>query len=594
MFDKKTLHNKKFYFYWTIILLLLVSSCAQQATLTGGDKDVTPPMILKQEPANYSINFNAKRIQIYFDEFVQLNNSSETFSLSPPMKNPPEYSLKGKSLLIDIKDTLKENTTYIINCNEGIKDLTEGNSLPLTSFVFSTGSYIDSLSFFGSVKDAFTMSPVEKIAVLLFQHNEDSTLLKDEYYYYTVTDNQGHFRFSNLASGKYHLCALNDKNRNFIFDQTDESIAFFSDLVEPVYIPVPVKDTLSVINADTTIVPDSIPAFTLDYEEYTLWMFEEQDTSLRFLRREFKSDYRHDFIFKNPIRDFNLNQITQLDTVISYLTRFNKSKDTISIYLTSISDDLVDFELFANEQLLDTITFNPSQKGSAGGGGRRRGAARAAADTAKVFLTYKIITRGELHKDPCIEFLYPVQSYDLSKFLLVEHLKSKSDTMSVEAYFADSLKMRLAFKYPFKEKTQYEILSPDSIFCSYFNFCNDSIKIDFTTKSQKDYASLLINYQFYEKNNYIVQLLDEKSNVLQENFLSSDEGITYTYLNPGKYRIRAIEDGNNNKKWDAGKYTIRKQPEKVFYFDKLIDVPANWKVEETFDVGVETEKQQTE
>jgi uncharacterized protein (DUF2141 family) len=582
------MYKKKSYFYWTILLLFLVSSCAQQATLTGGDKDVMPPVILKQEPANYSIDFNVKRIQIYFDEYIQLNNPSETFSVSPPMKNQLEYSLKGKSLIIDIKDTLKENTTYVINCSEGIKDLTEGNPLPLTSFVFSTGSYVDSLSFFGSVKDAFTLSPVEKVAVLLFQHNEDSTLLKDEYYYFTVTDNHGHFRFSNLASGKYHLCALNDKNRNFIFDQTDESIAFFSDLVEPVYIPVPVEDTLSVLEADTAIVQDSIPAFEIDYEEYILWMFEEQDTTLRFLRREFKSDYRHDFIFKNPIRDFKLNQISQLDTVISYLTQFNKSKDTISIYLTSISHDLIDFELFANEQLLDTITFNPSQKGSAGGG-RRRGAARATTDTTKVFLTYKIITKGELHKDPSIEFSYPVQSYDLSKFLLVEHLKTKIDTMSVESYFTDSLKMRLAFRYPFKEKTRYEILSPDSIFLSYFGHSNDSIKIDFTTKSQKDYVSLRINYEFYEKNNFIVQLLNEKSNVLQEDFLSSDEGITYVYLNPGKYRIRVIEDVNNNKKWDSGKYTIRRQPEKVFYFDKPIDIPANWKIEETFEVGVETE-----
>lgn len=583
------MYKKKSYFYWTMILLLLVSSCAQQATLTGGDKDITPPVILKQEPTNYSTNFNAKRIQIYFDEYVQLNNPSETFSVSPPMKNQPEYSLKGKSLIVDIKDTLKENTTYIINCSEGIKDLTEGNFLPLTSFVFSTGSYVDSLSFFGSVKDAFTLSPVEKVAVLLFQHNEDSTLLKDEYYYYTVTDNQGHFRFFNLAPGKYHLCGLNDKNRNFIFDQTDESIAFFSDLIEPVYIPAPVKDTSSILDADTTIVQDSVPVFTLDYEEYTLWMFEEQDTTLRFLRREFRSDYRHDFIFKNSIKDFKLNQISHLDTVISYLTQFNKSKDTISIYLTSISHDLVDFELYANEQLLDTITFNPSQKGNAGGG-RRRGAARTVADTVKVILTYKIISKGELHKDPCIEFLYPVQSYDLNKFLLVEHLKNKNDTVPIKSYFTDSLKMRLAFKYLFKEKTQYEILASDSIFCSYFNFCNDSIKIDFTTKSQKDYASLRVNYQFHEKNNYIVQLLNEKLNVLQEDFLSSDEEITYAYLNPGKYHIRVIEDANNNKRWDSGKYTIRRQPEKVFYFDKAIDIPANWKVEETFEVGVETQK----
>ena len=584
----KISHKKKYHFYWAIGLLLLVSSCAQQATLTGGDKDVAPPVILKQEPVNHSTKFTAKRIQIYFDEFVELNNPSETFQVSPPMNTPPEYSLKGKSLVIDIKDTLRENTTYIINCSDGIKDLTEGNLLPFTSFIFSTGDYIDSMGFAGCVKDAFSLSSVEKAAVLLFRQNADSTLLKDTFYYYTVTDKLGHFRFSNLAPGQYHICALVDKNRNFIFDQNDETIAFCSDWIESVYIPVPVKDTISSSDSlsvsDTTTIKDRIPAFKIDYEANTLWMFGESDTALRFLRREFKSNYRHEFIFKNPIEDFRLNQISHLDTAITYLTHYNKTKDTISIYLTSVSNNQIEFELFANQILLDTITFNPSQKGTTGGG--RRGS-RQTEDTTKIFLTYKTLSKGELHQDPCIEFSQPVQSYDLSNCWLVESSKDKKDTLPITAYFADSLKTQLAFKYPFKEKTQYEILCSDSVFNSYFGLCNDSIKIDFTTKSQKDYGSLKIGYQFRKNNYYIVQLLDDKSNVLQENFLSSDRAITYTYLAPGKYRIRAIEDTNNNNKWDSGKYTTRQQPEKVFYFEKTIDIPANWKVEEIFEVDKE-------
>jgi hypothetical protein len=72
---------------------------------------------------------------------------------------------------------------------------------------------------------------------------------------------------------------------------------------------------------------------------------------------------------------------------------------------------------------------------------------------------------------------------------------------------------------------------------------------------------------------------------VQEDSLSSDKTLTYTYLTPGKYRIRVIEDANNNNKWDSGKYTARLQPETVFYFDKPIDIPANWKIEETFEVG---------
>ncbi|MDR0368044.1 MAG: Ig-like domain-containing protein, partial [Bacteroidales bacterium] len=547
---KAPIKHKRFYL-WATVLLCLFSSCAKQAALVGGEKDILPPAILKQKPENYSTRYpvdaKGKRIEVYFDEFVQLNNPSETFQVSPPMKRPPEYSLKGKALIVDIKDTLQENTTYIITCNEGIKDLTEGNMLPLTSFVFSTGDYVDSLSFAGNVKDAFTLSPTEKMAVLLFKENEDSTLLKDQFYYYTATDKDGRFRFSNLAAGKYHLCALNDKNRNYIFDQSDEAVAFFVDWIEPEYFPVPAeKDTLS--PADTVSVQDSSSIFKIDYEKYTLRMFEEQDTSLRFLRREFKSNYRHDFIFKGEVEDFRLNQISHLDTIITCLTRYNKTKDTISVYLTSLTNNQIEFELFANGRLLDTLAFNPSQKGSSGGG--RRGGRSRAADTAKVYLTCNVLTKGELHKDVCIEFLYPVEKYDFSACRIAEHLKNKSDTSLVTCYFADSLKMQLAFSYPFKEKTKYEIFFPDSVFFSYLGYCNDSLKIDFTTKSQREYGALQVSYQFSEQNHYIVQLLDDKSVIVQEDSLSSDKTLTYTYLTPGKYRIRVIEDANNNNKWD--------------------------------------------
>jgi uncharacterized protein (DUF2141 family) len=566
-----------------IILAFLCFSCAQQAHLTGGDQDVTLPVILNQEPPHLTTAFQAAHIRIYFDEYVELVNPSETFLISPPLPRQPDYVLKGKSLIITLNNELADNTTYIISCNQGIKDLTEGNFLPLTTFVFSTGDYIDSLSLAGCVKNAFTLLPEEKTGVMLYRYDEDSILLKNPPYYYTTTDQQGNFLFSNVAEGVYQLCALSDKNKNYLFDQTDELVAFSSDPVTPVYIappPVISTDTSNSTNTDTTAtVQDSLAYPPIDYSTNTLWMFEEQDTSLRFLRREFKGNYRHDFIFKNSIEDFQLNQISNKDTLITCLIRYNKTQDTLSVFLTSFSSEPVDFELYANRQLLDTISFNPSQKTMATGRASRR------SDTAANYLTYQEITKGELNQSPCILFTSPVQTFDSTRCLLIEQRKDGNDTLPIICSFIDSIKTMLTFPYPYKEKTTYTLLCPDSLFWSWYTTCNDTIAVNFTTKSSKDYGAIRINYQLEQEGNYIVQLLSgDKSDIVQEDFIVSDKSVTYNYLKPAKYRIRVIADANNNKKWDSGKYIIRQQPEKIIYFDKIIDLQPNWKVEETFNV----------
>ena len=576
-----------------LFVLLLFNSCYQQISLTGGEQDVTPPIILKQEPPNNTTRFNASQIRIYFDEYVVLDNPSENFLISPPLKNQPEYTLKGKSLIIKLNNELQENTTYIISCNQGIKDLTEGNSLPLTNFVFSTGDYIDSLSLIGTIKNAFTMMPEEKIGVLLYKQDKDSALLKDLPYYYTTSDKDGKFMFTNIANGEYQLYALSDKNKNYLFDQKDEKIAFSSVLVQPIYIPPTTNKTDSLLtdSTQTTVKQvdtlqidstqnDSTLIFTIDYAANTLYLFEEQDTTTRFIRREFKGNFRHDFVFKNEIRDFKLNQISDLDTIITYLTEYNNTKDTISVFLTAISRKQVDFELFANDQLLDTITFDPSQKETSS----RRSTKKI--DTAANYLTYTEITKGELNKNPAIKFVLPVQTFDLTKCTLIEERKNDTLFLPIDCYFTDSVNRILEFKYPFKEKTNYTILCPDSVFYSYFGNCNDSISIKFTTKSSKDYGAIRIAYQFYEENNFIVQLLSENLDVIREDFIKFNKNITYNYLPAGKYCVRVIVDANNNKRWDSGDFLLRKQPEKIIYFEKTLDLAPNWKIEETFEVVI--------
>jgi hypothetical protein len=81
------------------IVILILTSCAKIVTPVGGPKDITPPKVIKEVPANNSVNFESKLIKITFDEYVVMNNPLENVIFSPPIKNNPNFTVSGNLLL---------------------------------------------------------------------------------------------------------------------------------------------------------------------------------------------------------------------------------------------------------------------------------------------------------------------------------------------------------------------------------------------------------------------------------------------------------------------------------------------------------------
>jgi hypothetical protein len=119
---------------------------------TGGPKDTIQPVIIKELPKNLSRNFNVKKIQIEFDEFIKLTNEFSEISISPSMDLAPTYKARKEKLEINFEEELLENTTYTINFGKAIQDVNEGNILKNYTYVFSTGNELDSLSISGDRK----------------------------------------------------------------------------------------------------------------------------------------------------------------------------------------------------------------------------------------------------------------------------------------------------------------------------------------------------------------------------------------------------------------------------------------------------------
>ena len=77
---------------FTYVLLACLSSimlysCANIGTPEGGPRDYTPPVLLKCSPANGSKNFKGNKLELTFDEIVQLIGLSVSVRLPKSSKS---------------------------------------------------------------------------------------------------------------------------------------------------------------------------------------------------------------------------------------------------------------------------------------------------------------------------------------------------------------------------------------------------------------------------------------------------------------------------------------------------------------------------
>ena len=188
-------------------------------------------------PPYKSINFNSKKIKLSFDEYVTLDKLNQQLVISPPLKYAPTISPQGspsKEITIKLTDTLKENTTYIFNFGNSIRDNNEGNTLKSFNYVFSTGKYVDSLKTKGLVKDAFNNKHDKDISVLLYKVDSsysDSIVYKQKPNYITNTIDSL-YKITNIKDGKYLLIALKDVSSNYLFNPKEDKIGFYNRFIE--------------------------------------------------------------------------------------------------------------------------------------------------------------------------------------------------------------------------------------------------------------------------------------------------------------------------------------------------------------------------
>jgi len=551
--------------------------CANPVSPTGGPKDTSPPVILKYEPPINSLNFSQKKIRITFDEFIQLKDINSQVIISPPIDKTPEFKLRGKSLIIEMTETLKENTTYNIFFGNSIVDLTENNPFENFQYVFSTGNVIDSLSISGSIYNAFDLAPVKNINVMLYLNIND-TIPFDSLpyfvrpYYLTKTDASGNFTFNNLIDQPFKLFALNDQNSNLIYDQPSEAIAFLDTLISPVYKQTKVPDT---IESDTMVI-DDIEKILSFKSGIKLALFNEADSAQKLIKVTLIKKNQLSFFFKRPVSNLTvrpLNLKTGLDWGIQEV---NITKDTINYWIKNMIQDSITFEVSDNGIILDTVEVAVVKKGK----DKKQGS--DARDTTILTIKTELkANHSELYQPFKLIFDYPVTTFNPTKLQLFKH-----DTIPVDAAlsFTDPAQRKFDVDYKWSSATPYKLVIIDSAFFDLLHRTNDTLKFTFISKSVEDYGNFFINVKLPEaETNVIFQLLSGDK-VQEEFIISGSERLSFIHLTPGDYKLKAIFDSNMNGKWDTGDYMYKKQPEEVRFYSSDITIRANWDVEEDWEL----------
>ncbi|MBU1368328.1 MAG: Ig-like domain-containing protein [Bacteroidetes bacterium] len=593
-----------------LILGFLLHQCANPVTPIGGPKDEDPPQVIASNPANYSINFKEKSIEITFDEFVKLSNTQKQVLISPPLKTNPEYRLRGKTLRIRFEEELLEETTYTLFFGDAIGDLTENNPLSGFSFVFSTGSVIDSMSIEGIVRNAFDLVPPEEAYVMLYDSAPDTIPVDSLPYllrplYVARTDAEGHFRLANLKDTAYKIFVLSDMNSNFRYDMPGEKIAFLDSLIKPVYQKMTVYDSLlllsdslkltqndsmwrddslmmigdSLLVAADSLRNDSLPPLesALDLQ---LFMFEEQDSVQRLLRTELIRKGLLRFAFRYPVRDLIIEPMRPLPDSFNLIDYYSAAHDTLFWYFNPTISDSLFLTIRQDTVLQDTIQLSLAEKKS------QTSKRKNDEEEKPARLSIQHNAKGrkiDLPKQLRISFDEPVthlKMRDTSWFII------NQDTLLNQIRFvqSDSIGLNYTLDTLLTAESSYTILLPDSVFFGYSGKTNDTTLISFSVPAEDQYGHLYLDFTVPDTNyNYILQLLSNKEQLLNQRIVNKSQMLHYPYLTLAKYLLKIIQDSNKNGRWDTGDYLKKQQPELVNYFPKEIEIRANWDFEESWE-----------
>ena len=573
------------------IASLMLYACANMASPNGGPYDEVPPKFISSTPAPGQLNYKGKKVEILFDELVQVDKPTENVIVTPPQISQPVIRANGRRVVVALEDTLKENTTYTIDFTNSIADNNEKNVLQNFSFAFSTGSTIDTLQISGILLDAATLEPMSGITVGVHTNLADSAFTTTPFVRTSRTNERGQFTIRNMAPGTYRIYALEDVMRSYAYTQPGQQIAYSDSLIVPSFELTTRQDTTwkDSLTIDTIM---TVPYTHFFPDNIELRLFKEKVERQYMLRPERNDEKILTLRFNAPVEqypepvpvnfepegDWYFVQAEEEGRTIKYWLTDSLvwQQDTLQIAVDYLKSD----SLNVLRPQTDTVSLSMRRRPQA----TQKKSKKADGPKPIEFLGLSASPTGtmEMIDTLSLTFAEPIAQLD-SSLLRLEQLVDSVWTPVDFRFFPDSTNaLRYFLLRPWNYAEEYQLSVDSATIYSVYGRWNNTLKNAFKVKKEDDYGHLYINVIGVDTTAF-VELLNN-SDLPVRKAKVKDGGALFMDLKPDKYYARLTIDLNGNGQWDTGNYAEKRQPEQVFYCPKLFQVMQNWQVEETWDV----------
>lgn len=597
-----------------VALLLLLAACASMGRPGGGPRDTRPPRYVRSNPTPGAVNHTKPRLDIVFDENVKVEEAMKRVVVSPAQRTPASVIANGRHVTVELRDSLRSNTTYTIDFSDAIRDLNEGNILDGFAIDFSTGPTRDSLQISGLVLEARNLEPAQGMLVGAYRIDNlpdsvavDSLILLQPFDRIAKTNQLGQFTLRNLKEGTYRVYAVNDVNRDYFWDRS-EDVAFYEVPVTPGHEPGIATDTLTAVDGTDSIVSRAITHFTPD------------DVLLTWFNENYRSQYLRDYkrpTAKTITMQFGAPSDTLPELVIANgpnagrpasewaMIQANPTNDTLTYWI-------VDDAVIAQDSILMSTTYMRTDT---------LNQLSARTDTLRMFfrppkvkekkkkndedelndsipkLNHIVVKKEgssvlDLNKPLVIKWDDPLGSIDRNGY----HLSIKQDTVweSVilppfsdidppprgglrQAVFADTI------WYNWGPGASYRFEVDSAAVTNIYGDHNRLTSIEFNVKKEEDYSTLIFNVATGSDIPLVVELLGSNDQPVAQSRVNRGSAV-FNFIDPGTYYARAYVDANHNGKWDTGNLMDSIQPEEVYYYPKKISARANWDIEQSWSI----------
>lgn len=336
-----------------------------------------------------------------------------------------------------------------------------------------------------------------------------------------------------MKEGTYLLIALKEKSNDYIFQARSDKIGFVKEFI--------------------TIPTDS---------SYTLNVFKE--TPEYYISKPKHESKNHIiFGFQGDSKELKIDLLSDVPADFEYTSYRDHKSDTIHYWFKPALEKDSLFFISSNNNVIDTLIT------------RMRDLYQ---DTLKISpIKIGLLTLKDTLK---IKSNTPLVNLDLEKIIVMD-----KDSISIPVSgIIDTIFNTVSINFTKSEKQTYAVQFLPGTFTDFFENTNDTINYRITTKELSDYGTITLSLNNAKNFPIIVQLVDKRFRVISEEYLSSNKPVFFEFINKGDYYIRLIFDENENKIWDPGNYLQGLQPEKVIYYPSLLEVRANWSLNETFNL----------